>query len=64
MSEMSEEIVHASVAQEEPEWLAWLDHVKSCTAECRCHGKDCATAAELRTALRQARVRADRDRSR
>lgn len=36
----------------------WLDHVSDCEAECRTEGVDCATAKELRRALRDARGQA------
>ncbi|MFI6337727.1 hypothetical protein [Streptomyces sp. NPDC050535] len=48
--------VQVSAAPEEREWLAWLGHVRTCTGDCRFRGRDCATAGELREALREARA--------
>ncbi|MFE9765218.1 hypothetical protein ACFYPC_11920 [Streptomyces sp. NPDC005808] len=48
--------VEVSDAPEEPEWLAWLVHVRTCTGDCRVRGRDCPTAGELREALRKARA--------
>ncbi|MFC9843915.1 hypothetical protein ACFWFF_10400 [Streptomyces sp. NPDC060223] len=59
MSE-AKDSVRMSDAPEEREWLAWLSHVKTCTGDCRHHGRDCATAAELRKALREARALIER----
>ncbi|MEV7340557.1 hypothetical protein [Streptomyces sp. NPDC093544] len=59
MSE-AKDSVRVSDAPEEREWLAWLRHVKTCTGDCRFRGRDCATAGELREALRRARVLIER----